>query len=156
VDGYQEVEVIGVRVEMPSNAPIVLVRPIAGGALLPIWIGPNEAAAIAMAQQGVAAPRPLTHDLFVATLLQLGTPLQSVRITRLEEGVFFAELDLQGQSVDARPSDAIALALRAGVPILLADEVLAEAGVAPDPEDDVDEVEQFREFLDTVTPQDFQ
>ena len=156
MDGYQEVEVIGVRVEMPSNAPIVLVRPIAGGALLPIWIGPNEAAAIAMAQQGVAAPRPLTHDLFVATLLQLGTPLQSVRITRLEEGVFFAELDLQGQRVDARPSDAIALALRAGVPILLADEVLAEAGVAPDPADDVDEVEQFREFLDTVTPQDFQ
>ncbi len=156
MDGYQEVEVIGVRVEMPSNAPIVLVRPIAGGALLPIWIGPNEAAAIAMAQQGVAAPRPLTHDLFVATLLQLGTPLLRVRITRLEEGVFFAELDLQGQSVDARPSDAIALALRAGVPILLADEVLAEAGVAPAPEDDVDEVEQFREFLDTVTPQDFQ
>jgi bifunctional DNase/RNase len=156
VDGYQEVEVIGVRVEMPSNAPIVLVRPIAGGALLPIWIGPNEAAAIAMAQQGVAAPRPLTHDLFVATLLQLGTPLLSVRITRLEEGVFFAELDLQGQSVDARPSDAIALALRAGVPILLADEVLAEAGVAADPEEDVDEVEQFREFLDSVTPQDFQ
>ncbi len=156
MDGYQEVEVIGVRVEMPSNAPIVLVRPIAGGALLPIWIGPNEAAAIAMAQQGVAAPRPLTHDLFVATLLQLGTPLLSVRITRLEEGVFFAELDLQGQSVDARPSDAIALALRAGVPILLADDVLEEAGVAPDPEDDVDEVEQFREFLDSVTPQDFQ
>jgi len=147
---------VGVRVEMPSNAPIVLVRPISGGAILPIWIGPNEAAAIAMAQQGVAAPRPLTHDLFVATLLQLGTPLLSVRITRLEEGVFFAELVLESQTVDARPSDAIALALRAGVPILLSDEVLAEAGVAPDPEDDVDEVEQFREFLDTVTPQDFQ
>ena len=147
---------MGVRVEMPSNAPIVLVRPISGGAILPIWIGPNEAAAIAMAQQGVAAPRPLTHDLFVATLLQLGTPLLSVRITRLEEGVFFAELVLESQTVDARPSDAIALALRAGVPILLSDEVLAEAGVAPDPEDDVDEVEQFREFLDTVTPQDFQ
>ena len=112
------------RVEMPSNAPIVLVRPITGGALLPIWIGPNEAAAIAMAQQGVAAPRPLTHDLFVATLLQLGTPLLSVRITRLEDGVFFAELVLEDQVVDARPSDAIALALRAGVPILLSDEVL--------------------------------
>ena len=141
---------------MPSNAPIVLVRPITGGALLPIWIGPNEAAAIAMAQQGVAAPRPLTHDLFIATLIQLGTPLQSVRITRLEEGVFYAELVLGGQNVDARPSDAIALALRAGVPILLSDEVLAEAGVAPDPDEEVDEVEQFREFLDTVTPQDFQ
>ncbi|HYN56189.1 MAG TPA: bifunctional nuclease family protein [Motilibacterales bacterium] len=141
---------------MPSNAPIVLVRPITGGALLPIWIGPNEAAAIAMAQQGVAAPRPLTHDLFIATLLQLGTPLLSVRITRLEEGVFFAELVFAEQAVDARPSDAIALALRAGVPIMLSDEVLAEAGVAPDPDEDVDEVEQFREFLDTVTPQDFQ
>ena len=147
---------MGVRVEMPSNAPIVLVRPITGGALLPIWIGPNEAAAIAMAQQGVAAPRPLTHDLFIATLIQLGTPLDSVRITRLEEGVFYAELVLGEQTVDARPSDAIALALRAGVPILLSDEVLAEAGVAPDPDEEVDEVEQFREFLDTVTPQDFQ
>jgi bifunctional DNase/RNase len=147
---------VGVRVEMPSNAPIVLVRPITGGALLPIWIGPNEAAAIAMAQQGVAAPRPLTHDLFIATLIQLGTPLDSVRITRLEEGVFYAELVLGEQTVDARPSDAIALALRAGVPILLSDEVLAEAGVAPDPDEEVDEVEQFREFLDTVTPQDFQ
>ena len=147
---------MGVRVEMPSNAPIVLVRPITGGALLPIWIGPNEAAAIAMAQQGVAAPRPLTHDLFIATLIQLGTPLDSVRITRLEEGVFYAELVLGEQIVDARPSDAIALALRAGVPILLSDEVLAEAGVAPDPDEEVDEVEQFREFLDTVTPQDFQ
>lgn len=156
VDGYQAVEVVGVRVEMPSNAPIVLVRPISGGALLPIWIGPNEAAAIAMAQQAVAAPRPLTHDLFVATLLQLGAPLQSVRITRLEEGIFFAELVFEAQSVDARPSDAIALALRAGVPILLADEVLDEAGVAPDPDEAVDEVEQFREFLDTITPQDFQ
>ncbi len=144
------------RVEMPSNAPIVLVRPITGGALLPIWIGPNEAAAIAMAQQGVAAPRPLTHDLFIATLLQLGTPLEAVRITRLEEGVFFAELVVGAKAVDARPSDAIALALRAGVPILLADEVLAEAGVAPDPDEEVDEVEQFREFLDTITPQDFQ
>ncbi len=79
-----------------------------------------------------------------------------MRITRLEEGVFFAELVLESQTVDARPSDAIALALRAGVPILLADEVLAEAGVAPDPDEEVDEVEQFREFLDTVTPQDFQ
>jgi len=141
---------------MPSNAPIVLVRPITGGALLPIWIGPNEAAAIAMAQQGVAAPRPLTHDLFIATLLQLGTPLEAVRITRLDEGVFFAELVVGAQAVDARPSDAIALALRAGVPILLADDVLAEAGVAPDPDEEVDEVEQFREFLDTITPQDFQ
>jgi uncharacterized protein len=156
VDGYQAVEVVGVRVEMPSNSPIVLVRPITGGALLPIWIGPNEAAAIAMAQQGVVAPRPLTHDLFVATMVHLGAPLRSVRIVRLHEGIFFAELDFDDGSVDARPSDAIALALRAGVPILVAEEVLAEAGVDPEPELATDEVEQFREFLDHVTPQDFE
>ncbi len=156
VDGYQAVEVVGVRVEMPSNAPIVLVRPIGGGSLLPIWIGPNEAAAIAMAQQGVSAPRPLTHDLFVATLEGLGVPLRSVRISRLDGGVFFAELVFDTTTVDARPSDALALALRAQVPVLLADEVLAEAGVAPDGDQAVDEVEQFREFLDSVSPEDFE
>ncbi len=141
---------------MPSNAPIVLVRPVDGGALLPIWIGPNEAAAIAMAQQGVPAPRPLTHDLFVATLRRLGAPLRSVRVVRLEEGVFHAELDFDAGPVDARPSDAIALALRAQVPILVASDVMAEAGVEPEPADEAEEVEQFREFLDTVTPEDFE
>lgn len=156
MDGFEIVEVVGVRVEMPSNAPIVLVRPVGGGVLLPIWIGPNEAAAIAMAQQGVVAPRPLTHDLFVATTVHLGAPLRSVRIVRLDEGVFFAELVFDAGPVDARPSDAIALALRAEVPILVADEVLSEAGVEPEAADETDEVEQFREFLDSVTPEDFQ
>lgn len=164
VEGYVAVEVVGVRVEMPSNSPIVLVRS-PGALLLPIWIGPNEAAAIAMALQGVAAPRPLTHDLFVATLAQLGTPLRSVRITRLDDSVFYGELvlgDGDETLVDARPSDAIALALRAGVPVLVADEVLIEAGVPidaeqeQDPEDEVEQVQRFREFLDRVTPQDFQ
>ncbi len=156
MDGYQAVEVVGVRVEMPSNAPIVLVRPVGGGSLLPIWIGPNEAAAIAMAQQGVSAPRPLTHDLFVATLAALGAPLREVRISRLDGGVFYAELVFDSVTVDARPSDALALALRAEVPVLLAEDVLAEAGVAAEGESAVDEVEQFREFLDTVSPQDFE
>ena len=141
---------------MPSNAPIVLVRPFEGGALLPIWIGPNEAAAIAMAQQGVVPPRPLTHDLFITALEHAGSPLRSVRIVRLEDGVFYAELVFDSGAVDARPSDAIALALRAAVPVLVADEVMAEAGIAPEPDSWTDEVEQFREFLDTVTPQDFQ
>lgn len=156
------VEVVGVRVEMPSNSPIVLVRG-PGDLLLPIWIGPNEAAAIAMAMQGVTAPRPLTHDLFIATLEQLGAPLRSVRITRLEDGVFYGELVLGEQGttvVDARPSDAIALALRAGAPVLVADAVLVEAGVPVEEEDgggdESEEVERFREFLDHVEPQDFQ
>ena len=156
------VQVVGVRVEMPSNSPIVLVRSPAD-VLLPIWIGPNEAAAIAMALQGVTAPRPLTHDLFVATLEQLGAPLRSVRITRLDDGVFYGELVLGGDGatvVDARPSDAIALAMRAGAPVLVAADVLAEAGVPvePDaePEDETEAVQRFREFLDQVEPQDFQ
>ena len=162
MEGFVAVEVVGVRVEMPSNSPIVLVRS-PGDLLLPIWIGPNEAAAIAMALQGVSAPRPLTHDLFVATLEQLGAPLTSVRITRLEDGVFYGELVLGEQGgtvVDARPSDAIALALRAGAPVLVADEVMVEAGVPVEDEapagDEAEEVERFREFLDHVEPQDFQ
>jgi bifunctional DNase/RNase len=163
VDGFVAVEVVGVRVEMPSNSPMVLVRG-PGELLMPIWIGPNEAAAIAMALQGVTAPRPLTHDLFVATLSELRVPLQHVRITHLSDGVFYGQLVLGvGPSetvVDARPSDAIALALRAGVSVLVAQDVLAEAGVRweseEEPADEVEEVQRFREFLDSITPQDFQ
>lgn len=146
---------------MPSNSPIVLVRS-PGELILPIWIGPNEAAAIAMALQGVAPPRPLTHDLFAATLERLGVPLRQVRITRLEEGTFYGELVLGTDAdtvVDARPSDAIALALRVGATILVAQDVLAEAGVPVEQEsvaeDEAEAVERFREFLDHVEPQDF-
>lgn len=161
MDGFVSVDVVGVRVEMPSNSPIVLVRS-PSHILLPIWIGPHEAAAIAMALQGIAPPRPLTHDLFVATLRQLGLPLRSVRVTRLEDGVFFGELVIGGQGevvIDCRPSDAIALALRADVPVLVADRVLDEAGIPVDDaedRDEADEVERFREFLDNVTPEDFE
>lgn len=160
MEGYVTVEVVGVRVEMPSNSPIVLVRG-PDGVLLPILIGPHEAAAIAMALQGVTPPRPLTHDLLVSCLTTLGQPLRSVRITRLSEGVFFGELLLgEGDTrVDARPSDAIALALRTGAPVLVADEVLAEAGMPAEqdrePEDEAEALERFREFLDSVDPQDF-
>ena len=156
VDGYQAVEVVGVRVEMPSNAPIVLVRPIAGGAMLPIWIGPNEAAAIAMAQQSVVAPRPLTHDLFVATLQQLGTPLLSVRITRLEEGVFYAELVFESQSIDARPSDSIALALKVKAQIYVNEELFSinEDESAEKPSMPTDP-ESLRERLKKINPEDF-
>ena len=159
MDGYVEVEVVGVRVEMPSSSPIVLVRPPGGEVVVPIWIGPNEAAAIAMALQDVTPPRPLTHDLFVTALARTGARLLGVRVTRLEDGVFFGELVLDGAVVDARPSDAIALALRAHAPILIAEAVLAEAGVPVEEDEEVDEVEQveqFRAFLDQVSPQDFQ
>src|SRR6187402_2458558 len=130
---------MGVRVEMPSNQPIVLLREVTGERYLPIWIGAVEATAIAFAQQGVVPPRPLTHDLLKDVLDATGNQLDEVRITE----------------VRARPSDSIALALRTGSRIFCAEEVLDEAGLAV-PAEQEDEVEKFREFLDQVTPEDFE
>ncbi|MDP9822957.1 bifunctional nuclease family protein [Nocardioides massiliensis] len=152
----REVEVIGVRVEMPSNNPIVLLRESAGDRYLPIWIGAVEATAIAFAQQGVVPPRPLTHDLLRDLLEATGNALTEVRITEMRDGVFYAMLALaSGVEVSARPSDSIALALRTGARIVCADDVLEEAGLEV-PDEQEDEVEKFREFLDHVTPEDFE
>ena len=90
----KRVDVMGVRVEMPSNQPIVLLREVEGDRYLPIWIGAAEATAIAYVQQGVVPPRPLTHDLLKDVVGAVGRTLAEVRITRLDEGVFYAELDL--------------------------------------------------------------
>ena len=140
---------------MPSNQPLVLLRESDGDRYLPIWIGAAEAAAIAFAQQGVVPPRPLTHDLLKDVVDALGHPLEQIRISDLREGVFYAELVFgNGTEVSARPSDAIALALRTGTPIFGAESVLDEAGV-PIPEEEEDEVEKFREFLDQINPEDF-
>ncbi|MCH1866976.1 bifunctional nuclease family protein [Nocardioides sp. CFH 31398] len=152
----REVDVIGVRVEMPSNQPIVLLREVSGERYLPIWIGAVEATAIAFAQQGVVPPRPLTHDLLKDVLEATGSPLTEVRIDDMRDGVFYATLVLDGGTeVSARPSDSIALALRTGTKIVCADSVLEEAGLAV-PAEQEDEVEKFREFLDQVTPEDFE
>jgi len=111
----REVDVMGVRVEMPSNQPIVLLREVSGERYLPIWIGAVEATAIAFAQQGVVPPRPLTHDLLKDVLEATGNSLDEVRITEVRDGVFFATLVFgSGAEVSARPSDSIALALRTG------------------------------------------
>lgn len=158
-----ELEVIGVRVEMPSNNPIVLLRDRAGGRYLPIWVGAVEATAIAYAQQGIVPPRPLTHDLLRDILAALGVNLTEVRITALEDGVFYALLVFSnGTEVSARPSDAIALALRVDAPIRGATEVMDEAGIdlpddeqEPDEEQNEEQVEKFREFLDQISPEDF-
>jgi len=140
---------------MPSNQPIVLLREADGDRYLPIWIGAVEATAIAFAQQGQVPPRPLTHDLFRNVLEALGTTLQRVDITELRDGVFYAELRFDGGvDVSARPSDAIALALRTGTPIYGAEQVLQEVGITI-PDEQEDEVEKFREFLDQITPEDF-
>lgn len=154
-------DLVGVRLEMPSNQPIVLLRESGADRYLPIWIGAPEATAIAFAQQGLTPPRPLSHDLMKDLLEATGLSLTQVTISGMREGVYYADLLLSsGVEVSARPSDAIALALRTGSPIFGSDELLEEVGVTiPDDEDGQEaevEVERFREFLDTVTPEDFE
>jgi len=147
---------MGVRVEMPSNQPIVLLREVSGERYLPIWIGAVEATAIAFAQQGVVPPRPLTHDLMKDLLEAMGQELTEVQITDMKDSVFYANLVFgSGVEVGARPSDSIALALRTGSRIVCAEDVLDEVGLAV-PAEQEDEVERFREFLDHVTPEDFE
>jgi bifunctional DNase/RNase len=159
-------EVLGVRVELPASQPVVLLKEVDGTRYLPIWIGAVEASAIAFQQQGVTSARPLTHDLLRDVIDALGSPLQAVRITEIRDEVFYAELVFAGGVVvSARPSDAIALALRADTPIYAAETVLDEAGVpvpddigahVPEASGDAEgEVEAFREFLDTISPEDF-
>ena len=125
-----ELSVVGVRVELPSQQPIVLLKEIDGERYLPIWIGAVEATAIAFAQQGVVTARPMTHDLLRDLLTALDRPLKSVTITALRDGVFYAELGFDGGlSISARPSDAIALAMRTGAVIRSEEAVLVEAGI---------------------------
>ena len=151
-----ELTVVGVRVELPANQPIVLLKEAAGDRYLPIWIGAVEATAIAFAQQGIVPPRPMTHDLLRDVLQALGARLEAIQITELREGVFFAELVFAGGvRVSARPSDAIALAIRAGVAIYGSESVLADAGIVIADEQE-SEVEKFREFLDNISPEDFE
>jgi bifunctional DNase/RNase len=150
-----EMRVVGVRVELPANQPILLLRESSGDRYLPIWIGSVEATAIALEQQGVKPSRPLTHDLLKDVITAMSRRLEQVRITDLQGGTFFAELVFDGGiKVSARPSDSVALALRMGVPIHAEERVLAEAGLII-PDEQEDEVEKFREFLDSISPEDF-
>ncbi len=149
-------DVLGVRVELPTNQPIVLLRERGGERHLPIWIGAAEATAIAYAQQGVTPPRPLTHDLLINVVEALGNRLATVRIDRIEDGVYYASLIMaDGIEIDSRASDAIALALRCGAEVVTDEAVLASSGVML-PEETNDEVEKFKEFLDHVSPEDFE
>ena len=149
------VEVVGVRIEMPSNQPIILLKEVDGVRYLPIWVGAVEASAIAFAQQGLVPSRPLTHDLFTSVLDILKAKVIQVEITDLIAGVFYAELHLTGGlKISARPSDAIALALRAAAPITASEGLFGKAGIEI-PDQSEDEVEKFREFLDQINPDDF-
>ena len=168
-------EVGGVRIEMPSNQPIVLLKEVDGSRFLPIWVGAVEATAIAFAQQGMVAQRPLTHDLITNILEATDMTMTAVQVVQLKDGIFYAELHLRGESgtvlkISARPSDAIAIALRTKSNILADSDLLDEVGIdIPDRLlDDGDdgasagngggsdiELERFREFLDQINPEDF-
>jgi len=174
-----ELELLGVRVELPSNTPVMLLQEREGRRRnLSIFIGGPEAAAIAFALDGVEPPRPLTHDLACSMVEALDSALQQVVITELRDTTFYAEVHLaarggseddstsaddtdadKGPVISARPSDAVALAIRVGAPIFATDELMDEAGYVDEEEEEeasADEVvEEFREFIQNVSPEDF-
>ena len=157
-----EMTLVGVRVELPTNNPIVLLREADGEhRVLPIFIGAVEATAIAFALQGVVTQRPMTHDLLRDVLQSLAVQVERVVVTELKEGTFYAELTLTREggepvTVSSRPSDAIALAARLGTPIYADEAVLEEAAIEVSEEDEQEEeVEKFRAFLQDVNPEDF-
>lgn len=161
------VRIASLALDPRTNQPVVVLKPLdeepGHGRLLPIWIGHPEATAILLAIEGVETPRPMTHDLLRGVVESLDAYLERVEITRVDEGTFFAALVLRGEErtrvVDARPSDSIALAVRTGAPIFVAEEVMNAAAVADEPVSEMDEdeeVEAFRNFLEHVDPEDFQ
>jgi bifunctional DNase/RNase len=134
--GYTEMQVDSIRVHMPSGQHVVILKDRAAERYLPIWIGIYEANAIALKITGITPERPITHDLMTNIFTEMGASITSVEVSSLSSDVFYARifmaLDGRSMDIDARPSDAIALAVRAEVPILVSDEVLERAGVTPD------------------------
>jgi hypothetical protein len=157
-----EMELLGVRLELPANTPVVLLREQGGDRrVLPIYIGPEEAKAIALALEGVVTPRPMSHDLMRDLLASLGATVPRVVVTELRESTFFAEIELrtgqQVRRVSSRPSDAIALAVRVDAPIFASAEVLDDAAnpVTGEAEEQEQIVDEFRQFIEQVNPDDF-
>lgn len=148
-------EVIGIRLLTPEDPPVLLLREQGGTRCLPVWIGNQEAAAIATALEGEAPPRPLTHDLLAAVLTELDPGPGEVRITSIDEGVYRAELRVGDHIFDARPSDCVALAVRLGWPVSCPRELMDQVGVEVE-SSATDEVEAFRAFLDSVNADDFE
>ncbi|MFA5889460.1 MAG: bifunctional nuclease family protein [Actinomycetota bacterium] len=154
-----EMQLVGVRVELPTNQPIVLLRERTGERFLPIWIGPVEATAIAFALQGIVTQRPMTHDLLKSIIETTGVVVDRIVIVELRDTTFYANIEMtrNGEtfSISSRPSDAIALAVRGSIPLFAAPEVLDEAGILIKDDDEEQEVAKFREFIESVTPEDF-
>jgi bifunctional DNase/RNase len=158
----QEMVIYGVSFDMVGKQPIVLLKTRDGNKFLPIWIGHPEAAAILMKLQGANTPRPMTHDLISDVLGELDVECAKVSVTELRENTFYASitLSLSGREIeiDSRPSDALALAVRTGASIFAADEVIADSAIEfeHEVEDTEEVVEKFKDFLDSVSPEDFQ
>jgi uncharacterized protein len=155
-------EVAGVRVELPANTPMVVLREQEGRhRLLPIMIGSPEASAIHNALEGVVPQRPLTHDLMVNVVAALGAELESVIVTEVRDHTFFAELHLRTNGgpkvISSRPSDALALAVRTDAPIFVSDQVIEDSAIefGGEPEEQDEIVDEFRKFLEDVSPEDF-
>lgn len=153
-----ELSLVGVRVELPSNQPIVLLKEVNGERYLPIWIGAVEATAIAFALQGIETPRPMTHDLLRDILNSTDVSVDRILINDLVDSTFYATIRMgkagEAVEVSSRPSDAIALAVRINAPIYADESVLDQAGIELKDEEET-EVERFRQFLDEVSPADF-
>ena len=163
VGAVHEMRVMAVGLEPGAYRPVLLLEEASGDhRLLPVWIGAAEGNAIILEQRGIAGPRPMTHQLIGHVLTAFGRRLEQVRITEVRDNIFYAELILDRDTrVSARVSDAVALALHLGIPIHAEDTVLNAAAIANtitrlgDDPAQVDEVEQFRRFLDTASPEDF-
>jgi len=157
----QEMVIYGVSFDMVGKQPIVLLKAVDTNKFLPIWIGHPEAAAILMKLQGATTPRPMTHDLVFEMLGELEVNCARVSVTELRDNTFYATITLtigdRDVDIDSRPSDALALAVRAGAPIFAAEDVMAESAIEfeHEVEDQEDVVNKFKEFLDEVTPEDF-
>jgi len=159
-----EMVIYGVSFDLVGKQPIVLLKTAEGNKFLPIWIGHPEAAAILMKLQSAATPRPMTHDLVTDMLDQLGAQVIRITVTELRENTFYAQITVQQDGseveIDSRPSDAIALAIRADAPIFAADEVIEESAIEFEgdeisQEDLEKEVSKFKQFLDHVSPDEF-
>ena len=157
----QEMVIYGVSFDMVGKQPIVLLKTVDSNKFLPIWIGHPEAAAILMKLQGASTPRPMTHDLLSDVLGELDIACTRVAVTELRENTFYASITLSVNGreleIDSRPSDALALAVRANAPIFAAEDVIAESAIEFEHEDVNEEevVEEFKKFLDEVKPEDF-
>ncbi|GAA4283383.1 bifunctional nuclease family protein [Brevibacterium daeguense] len=159
------VKVYGVAVDV-SQQPVILLQAIGdperAGRVMPVWIGPQEATSILVAVQGASIGRPLSHDLMATLLRSTDSRIDYVVIPRITEGTFYAEIALvtpKGtETLDARPSDAIALASRVDAPLWVAEDVYDQVSVETEvqSEDEEEEIAQFRDFVEHVDPEEFQ